>query len=194
MCSEDNKWHYLKVNKGRYLCSKHGGFCDSSDSYIGACPLCDKNDDDKHWQINHVDTALQIVRNLQARSMKRFYIIYGVTGFLGLLSVFPEFDIADYLSNLCWLSKAVLVLFGGCFFLSFIFYLASMAHVKVTYRDKTCGFFGTAKFLKKTTKCWEKYIVCYLHAFEICHKAGNLALCFSMGFLVTFLIIQLLSS
>ena len=189
---ENKKWHYLKVNKGRYLCLKHGGFCDVADNHAQTCPLCDEDvkGNEKNWEINHVDTALQIVRNLQARSMNRFYLIYGITGFLGVLSVFQKFDLVNYLSNLCWLSKVDLILFCVCFFASFICYLISMSHVKVTCRNYKNSIFGTAKFLEKTITGWEAYMVDRVNKFEFSHKAGNWLLCFSVGFLILFLFIE----
>ncbi len=187
---KEKKWHYLDVNKGRYLCLKHGGFCDVADGYARKCPLCNKNDD-KHWQINHVDTALQIVRNLQARSVKRFFIIYGVTGFLGLLSFFKASDPYKIIEAIGYTSVFILFCSSICFFASFICFLTSMAHVKVTYRGKICGIFGTAKFSKKTIKEWEGYMACHLHIFELFHAIGNKSLVLSVGFFIAFLIIQL---
>ncbi len=183
---KDDTWHYLEVNRGRYLCSKHGSFCDSSDNYTRECPICGECKD--FLGLNHLDRVLQIIRNIQSRSMKRFYILYGVTGFLGVFSVFQDFDIVTYLLNLCWFSKGVFGLFGLSFVVSFICYLASMAHVKVTDGN---SFLGIAKFSEKTITGWEAYMVKHLNRFELAHKVGNVALCLSMGFLIVFLIIQL---
>ncbi len=193
MCSEEEnkKWHYLKVNRGRYLCPRHGGFCDSCDGYAKECPLCESLDEDKkNWQINPVNRALEIIRGLQARSISRFSILSGIVAALGLFALFND-NTATALNKAINSSSGILLFISSvCFFLSFICYLASMAHVKVTYRDKTCGIFGTAKFLKKTTKCWERYMVCYLHVFEICHKGGNILLCSSIFLLITFIVIH----
>ncbi len=186
---ENKKWHYLKVNRGRYLCLEHGSFCDNCDGYVKKCPLCESSKEDKkNWQINPVNRALEIIRGLQQRSISRFSILSGIVAALGLLALFND-NTATVLNKAINSPSGILLFFASiCFFASFIFYLASMAHVKVTYRDKTCGIFGTAKFLKKTTKCWERYMVCYLHAFEICHKVGNILLCSSVGFLILFII------
>ncbi len=183
-----DKWHYLDVNRGRYLCLKHGGFCDSSDNYTTKCPICNKGDK-KNWQINPVDVSLQIVRNLQNRSMKRFYIIYGVTGFLGLFSitqtVTQENKLFDYLSKLGGVPFGFLVLFGISFILSFVCYLFSMGHVKTTKKEKP------HEFLEETIDDWKKYMAEKIKEFEWYHTTGNLLLALSGLCLIIFLIIQL---
>ena len=182
-----DKWHYLNVNRGRYLCLKHGGFCDSSDNYTTKCPICNKGDK-KNWQINPVDVSLQIVRNLQNRSAKRFYLIYGTTGFLGLLLFFKEYTRSADLPNLDCISVVFLVLFISLFFLAFIFYLLSMGHVKVT--DSS----DPPKFIEKTLTEWKLYMAEKIKRFEWYHTAGNLLLALSGLFIIAFLFIQLFSS
>ncbi len=182
--SSEKPWHYLKVNKGRYLCLKHGGFCDVADGYAKKCPLCNKNDD-KHWQINPVDTALQIVRNLQARSMNRFYLIYGVTGFLGLLSLFEGKEILGYLSNADCISWGFLAFFGIFFIASSICYLLSMGHVKTTDSG------DPPEFLEKTIYKWETYMEKNISKFEWYHTTGNRLLALSGGSIILFIIAQI---
>ncbi len=185
--SSKKKWHYLKVNRGRYLCLKHGGFCDSSDNYTTKCPICNKGDK-KNWQINPVDVSLQIVRNLQNRSAKRFYIIYGVTGFLGLFSitqtVTQENKLFNYLSKFGCISSGFLALFGISFILSFVCYLFSMGHVKTTKKGKS------NEFLEETIDDWKKYMAERIKLFEGWHMAGNILLAFSGTGIIMFLFAQ----
>ncbi len=189
-----DEWHYLEVNRGRYLCPRHGGFCDSCDGYAMNCPICGKSESKKNkenWQINPVNRALEIIRGLQKRSLNRFSILSGITGLFGVFSLFQTDAFLKYWQDLgCW-SQTLLMLFSICFFISFICYLTSMAHVKITCREKICGFFGTAKFLKKTIDDWETYMVCCLNAFELCHEIGNKILVLGGVFIIIVLIIQL---
>ena len=186
--SSEKPWHYLKVNKGRYLCLKHGGFCDVADGYAKKCPLCDENvkGNETNWEINPVDTALQIVRNLQARSMNRFYLIYGVTGFLGLLSLFEGKEIAGYLSNADCIAWGFLALFGLSFIASSICYLFSMGHVKTTDSG------DPPEFLEKTIAKWETYMEINISKFEWYHTTGNRLLALSGGSIILFIIAQLI--
>ena len=184
--SDKKEWHYLDVNRGRYLCLEHGSFCDSSDDYAKECPLCDGNHK-TYWKINHLDRVLQIIRNIQKRSMNRFSILSGIVAALGLFSLFSN-NTATAISKAIELSSGILLLLAGiCFFLAFIFYLASMAHVKVTDGN---SFLGIAKFEEKTIIDWEAYMVKRLNRFELAHKYGNRVLCLSMGFLILFLFIE----
>ncbi len=190
--SDEKKWHYLDVNRGRYLCSKHGSFCDSSDNYTTNCPICGECKD--FLELNHLDRVLQIIRNIQGRSMNRFYILYGIVGALGLFSFFNNSTATAINTAIKLPSGFLLLLASICFFLAFICYLASMAHVRVTRRHFNDSIFGTAEFEEKTIADWESYMVKRLNKFELAHKAGNWLLCISGLFIIVFLFIQLFSS
>ncbi len=184
--SDKKEWHYLDVNRGRYLCLEHGSFCDSSDDYAKECPLCDGNHK-TYWKINHLDRVLQIIRNIQKRSMNRFSILSGIVAALGLFSLFSN-NTATAITTAINASSGFLLFFASiCFFASFICYLASMAHVRVTDGN---SFFGIAKFEAKTIIDWEAYMVKRLNKFELAHRIGNWVLCFSMVFLILFLFIE----
>ena len=189
---KDSLWHYLEVNRGRYLCSRHGGFCDSCDGYAKECSLCNEaQKKSKNWQVNPIDRVLEIIRGLQKRSLNRFSILSGITGLFGVFSLFQTDAFLKYWQDLGYWSQILLMLFSICFFISFVCYLTSMAHVKITCREKICGFFGTAKFLKKTIDGWETYMVCCLNAFELCHEIGNKILVLGGVFIIIVLSIQL---
>ena len=187
--SKNKEWHYLDVNRGRYLCLKHGSFCDSSDNYVKACPLCDGNHK-TYWKINHLDRVLQIIRNIQGRSMTRFSILSGIVGALGLFSLFNDNTVTAINTAIKLPSAILLFIASILFFLAFIFYLSSMAHVRVTRRHFKDSIFGTAEFEEKTIIAWEAYMVNRLNKFELAHKAGNWLLCFSVGFIILFLFIE----
>ena len=183
---ENKKWHYLKVNRGRYLCTKHGSFCDSSDNYTTNCPIC--GDCKSFLKLNHLDRVLQIIRNIQGRSMNRFSILSGIVGALGLFSLFND-STATAINTAIKLPSGILLLLASiCFFLAFICYLASMAHVRVTDGNSICGI---AKFEEKTIIAWEAYMVKYLNRFELAHKAGNMLLASSGLCIIVFIAIQL---
>ncbi len=193
MGSEEEKpWHYLKVNRGRYLCLEHGGFCDSSDGYSKVCPLCGddcKGSVDKNnWQVNPIDRVLQVMKNLQSRSIRIIQILSGVTGLFGLFSFFQREDIAGELKKLDWCSFIILAIFIILFLISFIFYLLSMPHMKTTNLD------GITGFSKKTIDKWEDYIAEHLAKFEQHHITGTISLALSGGFLILFILVQLITS
>ncbi len=188
---KDDTWHYLEVNRGRYLCSRHGGFCDSSDGYSKVCPLCGddcKGSVDKNnWQVNPIDRVLQVMKNLQSRSIRIIQILSGVTGFLGLLSIFKEDNPFTFLSDLGYISWGFLALFIVCFITSFICYLRSMPHMKTTNLD------GITGFSKKPIDKWEDYIAKHLAKFEWYHTIGTRSLAWSGGFLILFILAQLIT-
>ncbi len=188
-----DKWHYLEVNRGRYLCSRHGGFCDSSDGYSKVCPLCGddcKGSVDKNnWQVNPIDRVLQVMKNLQSRSIRIIQILSGITGFLGLLSIFKEDALSAYLSDIDTSSTNVLIAFIILFILSLVFYFLSIAHMKTT-EVKCWGICGGTKFSKKTIRRWEQHIVKRLGWFESCHAFSNILLALSGLCLIVFLLKQ----
>ena len=182
--SDEKKWHYLDISRGRYLCLEHGGFCYKSDGHAKTCPIC--NDTEK-LQINKISRSLQIIRGLQARSLNRFSILSGIIGVLGLFSFFQSPELLIHL-RLDDFEKS-LFYFSGVFFLaSFFFYLISMKHVKTTQ------WFNPVKFQIKTITQWERYMAFNLSLFEVFHKLGNLFLCSSILLLILFSITQLFSS
>ncbi len=184
---KDSLWHYLEVNRGRYLCSKHGGFCDSSDGYAKECPLCKESENyKKNWRVNPIDRVLQVMKNLQSRSIRIIQILSGVTGLFGLFSFFQSEDIAGELKKLDWFSLIILAIFIILFLISFIFYLLSMPHMKTTNLKNESGF------SEKKIKEWEDYIVEHLANFEWYHTTGTKFLAWSGGFLILFLLAQLI--
>ncbi len=179
---KDDTWHYLEINRGRYLCLEHGSFCSDFDNYAKKCPY---NNCKNAMEINNVDRTLQIIRGLQERSLNRFSILYGVIGALGLFSFFQEPEQLATLLNLSCTSKFLLWLSSILFLTSFICYLISMNHVKTT------EWFKPSKFKIKTITEWNEYIARYLSGFEAFHKIGNALLCFSVFFIIIFLVTQL---
>ncbi len=187
-----DKWHYLEVNRGRYLCVRHGGFCDSSDGYTKECPLCNEaQKKSKNWQVNPIDRVLQVMKNLQSRSTRIISITSGATGLFGLVSIFKKDALSAYFLDLDPSSTNVLILFTIFFLSSFVFYFLSIAHMKTT-RAKCCRIFGESKFPKKTIDGWEQHIVNRLSWFEDFHFTSNILLAFSGLCLIIFLLKQFL--
>ena len=186
--SKEKEWHYLQVNRGRYLCLMHGGFCDSSDGYTKECPICNKGDK-KNWQLNPVDVSLQIVRNLQGRSMKRISIISGATGLFGVFSFFERDKFVLYLKDIDPDSKYFLNVFVILFILSFLCYLVSMNHIKTT-KFELGKIYITSKFSVKTISEWETYMAWRLNMFEWFHKFGNILFFLSGIYLIRFILTQ----
>ncbi len=191
---ENKKWHYLDVNRGRYLCSEHGGFCDSSDGYAMNCPLCKELERDKeNWRVNHIDRVLQVMKNLQTRSIRIIQILSGATGLLGLFSILKKDALSAYFLTLGSFSTKLLILFIISFLFSFVLYFLSIAHMKTT-EVKCWGICGGTKFSKKTIRRWEQHIVKRLGWFESCHAFSNILLAFSGLCIIAFLFIQLFLS
>lgn len=59
---------YAELNRGRYLCEDHGGFCDESDNYANTCALCKSKRSRKKWRTNEVARTLVIVNDLQRKT------------------------------------------------------------------------------------------------------------------------------
>jgi len=119
-------YHFLSVNRGRYLCKEHGAFCDSSDGYLDACPLCPSGKENE-WAVNNVDRALQILANLQSRSQRSLTVVSGLFGAFGLASLLSKASGGDISA----LQMPVIfpALSAALFLISIWFFLTSMAHM-----------------------------------------------------------------
>ena len=155
--SEGKRWNYLEVNRGRYLCFEHGSFCDSSDGYLKACPLCPE-DRTAIWAENPVDRALQVINNLQNRSKRNAAlasVISGGLAGLGLIAkLFPENEGQELFS------QGFFVFAVGSLLVAIACYAFSMRHVPIVdqqgrYRNETIE--GFSSFFSKETRsfeCW----------------------------------------
>ena len=127
-------FHFLSVNRGRYLCREHGSFCDSSDGYLQSCPLC-SDQSSGVWEQNRVDRALQILGNIQARSQRSLAVATGLLGVVGLAGVLDKFAGLEATAQLDSFVPALLV--GFCALLaSVLFFMLSMKHMDVTLNGR----------------------------------------------------------
>ncbi|MFC7702961.1 hypothetical protein ACFQXB_01985 [Plastorhodobacter daqingensis] len=158
--------HYLLVNRGRYLCFMHGGFCDSSDNYSAKCPLCDGVGSESIKTPNFVDRALQILKNTQSRSARSAATVTALFGILSGVSLLSErgLIVAFRLDSPTFYIPALLAL---CLLLAAIAaFMASMRHMPVT--KEHCGKFGS-----KTPEEWERDVAGFIRKCESLHFLGN---------------------
>lgn len=165
--TESTKFHYLLVNRGRYICEQHGSFCDECDGYLQVCPLCKtENIDRAKWNTNHIDRLLQIVNGLQKRSQRNMAIVASIVGGIGALKILSEMlETTPLQINSIWFFVPLLlaILF---FLLSLWLYAGSMGHIKVT---EYCSIPA------KSVDEWEKDLSIELSKLESRHTcAGNL--------------------
>ncbi|WP_273502617.1 hypothetical protein [Paracoccus sphaerophysae] len=112
---------YFQLNRGRYLCSVHGGFCDETDGWAKSCPLCKENDA-AVYTVNEVARALTTLNGLQDRSAKAGTVIQALTLALLAAGVF----ISDILQ-----SPPLVISFVVLGLLSTFAYVASMQHFAI---------------------------------------------------------------
>lgn len=165
-------WGYLDVCRGRYLCTEHGSFCDSSDDYQSSCPRCPDTGSgadvkgSAEVRNNPLDRGLQIMRNLQSRSARYASIIGGVFASMAALAVI--FHEAKDLSALAMSNSWFVIVCAVVFLFSLIslcFFLASMAHMP-TLAGRP------ARFMTKTIADWECHVAFHLSRFECRHSWG----------------------
>ncbi len=130
------KLHFLEVNRGRYLCSMHGGFCDSSDSYQSKCPACstDKSIGGSDGplsvaSINYVDRVLQIIGNLQQRSLRSVQLITALFGGIAIIELTGN---RAQLVGTGALEVSGFIVFAACLLIALLFYSVSIRHIPVT--------------------------------------------------------------
>ncbi len=173
-------WGYLDVCRGRYLCSEHGSFCDSSDNYQVTCPRCCINANPykktaAKVRNNPLDRGLQIMRNLQGRSGRYASIIAGLFASIAALAVISQN--ADGTSSLQSLNQNFLYVCVAAFaigLVSLALFIASMAHMP-TLDAKT------SRFMEKTIGDWEVHVGSYLSWFERLHWWGTVVFCFAIA-------------
>jgi len=166
MTTEQKKFNYLEINRGRYLCPAHGGFCDSSDNYLNKCPLCQFKNEAEPCQINKVDRLLQVINGLQNRSKRNVALLASLIGGIGALRLaaeigggFSDFAASAYAKLFAYLAVVVLLI-------SLALYGASMAHIRTT---------NTAAIMNKSLSEWESYLAGKLGRMECWHIwAGRL--------------------
>ncbi|WP_370312993.1 hypothetical protein [Sagittula sp.] len=122
------KWHYWELNRGRYVCAVHGGYCDSCDGYAAICPACSVHEPDGAVvvEVNSVDRVLHIINGLQKRSKRNASMaatIFGGTGALALFSRLSDVKVSITI-------YPIVLLFGFCVLaLSISFYAMSMRQI-----------------------------------------------------------------
>ncbi len=170
----DNEWHYLKICRGRFICSEHGAFCDSSDNYVYRCILCDKLEAGTaiDWTNNSVDRGLQIMRNLQNRSARNAAIVAGLFGILSVFLILNQDNtelVQEFASRPILAISIVLGIVLGL--VSLGFFLSSMAHMPTIHREGWLGL-GKASFMEKSLTAWEAHVAQSLSRFELRHRLG----------------------
>ena len=157
----DRQWHYLEVNRGRYLCAEHGGFCDSSDGYSKSCPLCSEKTR-AAWVNNNLDRTLQIVKNLQSRSQRSLAVVITFVGAFGIAKLFDKQEVIGgvFRTSSGWLlSSAVFLMI-----MAIGLYLLSMGHISVV---------PSGRFEKKTLAEWEEHFAKKLRTLEKRHNSAG---------------------
>jgi hypothetical protein len=181
----DKKFSYLELNRGRYLCPDHGGFCDSVDNYQVKCPLCGTMDPLKHWQINKVDRLLQVVNGLQNRSKRNVALLASLIGGIGLLRLASALGNSDgSLLTSDW-AKALTFFAVACLLLSLSMYGASMPHIRTMQKQEQPT---------RTVNEWEKSLGAELFKMERWHKRAGLLFGMSTALLAIAVLVQMFAS
>lgn len=154
----EKKWNYWEVNRGRYICETHGGYCDGCDGYATKCPAC-KAEKSVTQSVNSVDRILHIINGLQKRSKRNASMATALSGALGVFALFLRISEIE-------LSIPVfhsLLLMGiSCLVISIFLYAASMRQVDMVKRgeiaERTLCEFNTL-FLVELQKFewWHKW-------------------------------------
>lgn len=180
-------YHFLTINRGRYLCSLHGSFCDSSDGYLQACPLCGTGARGD-WSENRLDRALQVVGNLQKRSSRNLAVVSGLLGAFGALSLFGSDHVA-WSTQLKEGSFSRLGVIGLCsLVVSLVMYVFSMSHMQLTTAPKLS--FRKGEFQSYSLDAWEIYVAGFVRQIERLHLLGNLLFASGVLTLVTSVVLS----
>ncbi|MEQ9567922.1 MAG: hypothetical protein RLN85_19290, partial [Pseudomonadales bacterium] len=145
-----------EVNRGRFLCSVHGGFCDSVDGYSNVCPIC-KHNENVSLQVNPVDRSLHIINGLQNRSKRNAALVTAVSGGLASIGVLTKLvpGSTEIVSvSQPWFLASILILV-----VAVVLYGLSMKHVSITDRKgfKIDSIEGFERYLAGKTRnfeCW----------------------------------------
>ncbi|WP_421701559.1 hypothetical protein [Aliiroseovarius sp.] len=156
----EKDWQYWEINRGRFLCPEHGGFCDSCDGYAKECPICASGSGSvgRGYLVNPVDRALQVINGLQKRSKRNVSLVSGITGGLAGLSILAKLGkVADSenafgflgIQPIPWLYVSGLVLL----ILSVACFAGSMKQIDVTKDDEflSCSIQEFQSYLAKET-------------------------------------------
>lgn len=166
----EKSWHYLEVSSGRLFCSQHGGFCDVSDDYSTACPICTSLDgvtvDGNEISSNLTQRSLRVINGLQDRSKRNAALVgsaFGGLSLLNLISAATERGLLADVERNFWLN--FLTVFPLILLvLSFISFAMSMSQVPVTQGKKIPS---------KTKIEWEQFFAQKLASMEWYHKWGG---------------------
>ena len=161
--NDDKVWHYLEINRGRYICEEHGSFCDSSDQYALCCPLCPSDKSEK-FSFNPIDRGLQIMRNLQDRSARNASIVAGLFAAMSAMLVFGSSDEGAFINSSFSKFIAGSMVFG---LIALALFLFSMSHMPTIQKRNGCN-----EFMTKKLSSWERHIVIHLRRFENLHICG----------------------
>lgn len=176
---EHKEYGYVEVNRGRYLCTKHGAYCDSSDNYLTRCPLC-KDEKESSYYPNKIDRLLQIVNGLQNRSKRNLTLLASLIGGMSILRLVASLEATGSSININPLTITIAYLSVAILLLSLALYSASMAHIK-TVRD--------GQLQRMTLAKWEQHLAGKLQSLERWHSwAGNL---FGLGSLLLIIAITI---
>ncbi len=180
-------YHFLSVNRGRYLCREHGSFCDSSDGYTTNCPLC-SGESKCTWEVNRVDRSLQILGNVQARSQRGLAVASGLLGAASLIGLAEKITGLGMLKNSDLYAPGLLVGLSTLLVAIWL-YLLSMKHMDVTV---------DGRFENLELSQWEKKITGFIRQVERLHTyatyfLGAAILTFSLSLIVPPVWVELVS-
>jgi hypothetical protein len=171
-------WHYLHVNRGRYLCSEHGSFCDSSDGYAVSCPCCScKNSCDQleiAWTPNNIDRALQLINGLQNRSKRNLAALAGFLGAIGGLGALNAITgFINFESDFYYSPKFLIFLFLAITSLStsLLLFSISLKQISVIY---------SCEFQEQNLSDWEAFFAKHLECLENLQKYAGYAFVFGI--------------
>jgi hypothetical protein len=183
----DQRYSFLDVCRGRYLCEKHGGFCDGADNYCPKCPVCDRHidrSDEAVWTVNRVDRVLHQVNGLQKRSLRNASLVSTILAGIGAITVLAKLVGLGESANVGFAIVAVEPIFLqsglAILVLTIGFYAVSMMQLRVV-KD--------GEFTAKPMSVWETELSKRFAAMERWHAGAGI----SFGFAVLLIFLSLAS-
>lgn len=163
--TDAKKFHYLEVNRGRYICLQHGGFCDEKDGNTKECPLCAKGTCRNEWRVNNISRAITLMNGHQERAKSKVALLLSVSTALTAFSYFESKNDSTSILDV-WDSVFLCAITLGiiCLLIATSCFIAAMKSVPVilekrpAFQKKTLSKFEVffANQIKKV-ECWDKW-------------------------------------
>jgi hypothetical protein len=140
--------NYFAINKGRYVCVKHGAYCSDQDGNATQCPICASTPGiNAQKQINTPGRILSTINGLQERALRQIQLF----SLLAVAASFLNFIDSDTftISELLFLptAKCAIVLLLA----SVLSFAAAMTHIRVSNAQ-----FKSDKTINEWTKTMHK--------------------------------------